>query len=218
MAAELGQRRGAGPLELAAQRVEVRRGGERRQPRPALAARAQLRVDLEDRAPQATGAVGGDQLDRAGVGPTELLERRVEGDVGEPFGVLLVEHRELRVEPGVERVRAQQPRAEGVDRRDPGALGGARRVVGAELAQAHADPLAQLGRRLLGERDREDLPPTPIPSSSTARAKRSTSTDVLPLPAPASSSSSPSRRSIASICSSVKTPWPPPAQARQIPG
>src|SRR3984885_322299 len=44
---------------------------------------------------------------------------------------------------------------------------------------------------------------TSSPSSNTERTNRSTSTDVLPLPAPASSSRSPSRRSIATSCSSV---------------
>ena len=69
----------------------------------------------------------------------------------------LVEHREGRVQAGGDRVRAQQARAEAVDRRDPCGLGLARRVAAAELDEALAHARAQLARGALGERDREDL-------------------------------------------------------------
>ena len=58
-----------------------------------------------------------------------------------------------------------------MDRRDPGALGRPRGLVVAGIAQAHANPLAQLGGSLLGERDREDLADTdPILMHSPRKA------------------------------------------------
>ena len=97
-----------------------------------------------------------DQLNPAGRVLGQLLERELERGIGEGVRLGLVEHRELRVDPGRERVRTQHPRAEAVNRRDIRALGLPGRLVGAEFAQPAADPVAQLGGRLLGERDRKD--------------------------------------------------------------
>src|ERR1700729_2144585 len=88
---------------------------------------------------------------------------------------MLVEDRERRIQPGSERVGSQHPRAERVDRRDPGAFGRTRRGLQgrrgrpcrrprralrlrSERPEPDTDAVAQLSRRLLGERDREDPP------------------------------------------------------------
>ncbi len=163
------QRERAGPRELVAKRPEI--GGRRqyRQPRPALASRAQLVVDLGDSGPQPAGAVAGDQVDRGwrvvGWAGTEfltreLLERVIERGVRDPLGVGSVEHDERRIEAGGEGMGAQHPRAKPVDGRDERALGRAGGVVGGraeiQFPQPAANPVAHLGRGLLGERDRED--------------------------------------------------------------
>ena len=99
--------------------------------------------------------MGGDQLgtvrpDRDPIqGGVERVER-------ESRGLVLVEHRERGIEPRRERVCAQHARAEAVNRGDRRSLGRARRLVRAERPQARANPLTQLGGRLLGERDRQD--------------------------------------------------------------
>ena len=129
-----------------------------RQPRARLAGAAQRVVRLHDRHAQAVGVVGGDEVERrrgvlAGEQPRE---RVVPGAVVQRAGGGLVEHGERRVQAGGDRVGAQQPRAEAVDRRDPGGLGLARRVAPAELDEALAHARAQLAGGALGERDRED--------------------------------------------------------------
>ena len=149
-----GGRRGV--EELVTERLEVGRRRDRRQRRPQLAAGPQLAVGPEDRFAQ-PGAVRGDQLDPARRVLRELLERELERRLRERIGVGLVEHRELGIDPRHEGVGAQHPSAEAVDGRDVGPLGAARGLVGAEFAEPPADPVAELGGGLLGERDREDL-------------------------------------------------------------
>ena len=107
---------------------------------------------------QLARVVGGDhpQPFRALAALEELRERAVEGVEGQPLGLDGVENAELRVDPGGERVRAQHPRAEAVDRRDPGRLGLARVPDLIQVDEAGANTLLELGGRLLGERDRED--------------------------------------------------------------
>ena len=77
--------------------------------------------------------------------------RVIERLVCEPTGLGLVEDHERWVDPRRERVRAQQPGAEAVDRRDERRFGGARELVGAQLSQPHADaviPLPAIGSQL----------------------------------------------------------------------
>ena len=84
------------------------------------------------------------------------LERALVGVAREPLGGALVEHLEARVEPGGERPRAQDARAEAVDRADPARVDLARVLLLAERQEAPADALPQLAGGLLGERERED--------------------------------------------------------------
>ena len=67
----------------------------------------------------------------------------------------VVEHTEAGVEPGRERIRLQQPVAEAVDRRDPGAVELTGEVVSAAVEQLAPDPPPQLARGTLGVRDHE---------------------------------------------------------------
>src|SRR6185437_2293709 len=60
-----------------------------------------------------------------------------------------------RVEPGRERIRLQQPEAEAVDRRDPGAVELAREVVAASVEQLAPDAPPQLPSGALRVRDHE---------------------------------------------------------------
>jgi hypothetical protein len=121
-----------------------------------LPAASQLAIGADDRAAERAGAVRGDQIPTGGAGFGELLERGVECRVGDPLGVGPVEHLERGVDPGLERVGAEHARAEAVDRRDECALGGAGLLVGTARLQRRADPVAELGGGLVGERDRED--------------------------------------------------------------
>ena len=84
----------------------------------------------------------------------------------------LVEHHERGSSPAATAWPRRTPRAEAVDRPDPGALGLARRLALAERQEARPHARAQLAGRLLGEGDRQD-PPRRRPSSSTDRTKRS---------------------------------------------
>src|SRR5207253_496815 len=82
----------------------------------------------------------------------EVLERPLERVEPHALGSRLVEHAVLRVDPGRQWVRPQEPRAEAVDRANPGAFGLARVLALAQLEEARANALLELGRRLLGER------------------------------------------------------------------
>ncbi len=134
----------------------VARPGGRRGPR--LPARAQLVVRGDDHALQAIDGVAGREVE--GVGARrgqEVGQRRLEGLAlrGAPVGG--VDDREAGIEARGHRVRAQDARAEAVERRDPRGLGLARRLAVTELEQADAHARAQLARRLLGEGDGQDL-------------------------------------------------------------
>ena len=126
--------------------------------RAASAAAAQSRVGGADHVAQAVGRVGRDHLEALGLlalaheGP----EGAVEGVGGDALGLELVEHAEVRVDARAERVSAQHARAEAVDRRDPGRLGGAGVGAPAEIEKAPAHARPHLGRGLLGEGDGED--------------------------------------------------------------
>ena len=79
-----------------------------------------------------------------------------EGLRAQPSGKALLEDREVRADTHERAVRAQHARAKAVERSHERALELTRRSVLARVAQSHRDALAQLGRRALGERDRED--------------------------------------------------------------
>ena len=109
------------------------------QPRPlghfqheVAAGRAERLVDAGQHPPQPARAVRGEQADPLRIGGrAELLQRGVERLAGEDSRLVLVEHAEDRVDRGLERMRLQEPVAEAVDGRDPGAVELAREVVAA---------------------------------------------------------------------------------------
>ena len=147
---------------------------------------AQAVVDRPDEPAQLVDAVRGGDFERvvarlAAVAHPDR-QRALERVGAQRARLALVEHGERRVQAGGDGVRPQHPHAEAVDRRDPGGLGLLREPALAELEEARAHALAQLARRLLGERDREDRRRVD-PSSSTERTNRSVSTRVLPEPA-----------------------------------
>ncbi len=163
--------------------------------------RAERLVDARQHPAQAAGAVGREQAQpiRVVVG-AERAERGVERLAAEHGGLRLVELAEARVEACLERVRLEQPVAEAVDRRDPGAVELAGEVVAAPRAQLGADARCRSSPAARFVYVMTRIESTSTPSSQTARTKRSTSTAVLPVPAPAETKTSP-RASIAAACS-----------------
>ena len=120
------------------------------------AGRAERVVDARQHPPQPARTVRGEQADSLRIaGRAELLERGVERLAGEDARLVLVEHAEVRVDRGLERMRLQEPVAEAVDGRDPGAVELAREVVAVKLCEPSADAAAQLPGRALRVRDRE---------------------------------------------------------------
>ncbi len=141
-----GERRGVGS----------RRGGRDRQAWMRGAAAAQRGVRerqhrLELAAVRGREVEGGRAVRR---GPR--LQGRLERAGREPAGGRLVEHREPRVQARGERLAPQHAGAEPVDRADPRRIDLPRVLGLAQLDEPPPDPLAQLRRRLLGERQRQD--------------------------------------------------------------
>ena len=119
--------------------------------------RAERRVDLDEHAAEAVGAVGGEELPAVGlVGGAERLERGRERLGLEDERLRLVEHAEARIDPGREGMRAEEPPAEAVDRRDPGAVELEREVGPPPLDEARPDARAKLSGRPLRVGDDED--------------------------------------------------------------
>ncbi len=147
--------RSPGRHQLVAQGIQRQRRGRRRQYRPTLAAAAQQLDGADHDRAQRLHPVARRQLDR---GASRAIhpapQGPLEGAQLEALGVDLVEHDETGVHACLQRMRAQDPRAECVNRRDEGALGIARELRVAALVKAPAHTLAQLPRRLIGERDR----------------------------------------------------------------
>jgi hypothetical protein len=156
-ARELGGERRVRALQRRARGAGIGRA-RRRQRRARLPARAQRVVRAEDHALQAVDGVGGGEVERIRARRGEEVgQRGVEGLALGGAAVGRIEDGEGGVEAGRHRVRAQDPRAEAVEGRDPRRLGLARRLAVAELEQARAHARAQLARRLLGEGDGQDL-------------------------------------------------------------
>ncbi len=151
------QRAHAGRLELLLRSIASKRGDG--QARQALAAAAQLEVDLLEHRADAVDAVGREHLGRlvAVLGQPRthgLLERTSPHTSRQP----LLEHGEIGVDAGRQRLGSQQPRAEAMEGADERRLGVASRLALAQLEQPCPDTLAQLARCALGEGDREDPP------------------------------------------------------------
>ena len=119
--------------------------------------RAQRLVHRRQHPPQPGAAVRREELEPLRVvAREELRERRAERLRAEDGRLRVVELAEARVETGGERIRAQQPAAEAVDRRDPRAVELAREVVAAALGERRANPRPQLARGAPRVRDDED--------------------------------------------------------------
>ena len=141
---------------------------------------------------------------RAGAGgrgrrPSRTRRAGLEALAPQHPALAVVEDAETGIEPRGKRVRTQQPEAEAVDGRDPGAVELTGELIAAERSEARPDPAAELGRGPLGIGDREHRVDG-RPRSRTARTNRSTSTVVLPVPAPAERKTTPGA-SIAASCS-----------------
>ena len=119
--------------------------------------RAQRLVDAREHPAQAVGAVGREQAQPVGIAVgAELVERLPERLAPEHRALRVVELAEARIEPGGERIGLQEPQAEAVDGRDPGAVELAREVVAPALGERGADARAQLAGRAPRVRDDED--------------------------------------------------------------
>ncbi len=144
-----------GPPRLSHASIQVRLfpGGQlERQP-----GRPEPLVYPDEHRGEAPRAVRGEQPQTVGATIRhELAERLGEGLGPDDPRLALVEDPEARVEPGLERVRAQQARAEAVDRRDPGAVDLACEIAPPELTESLADSLLQLPGGSFRVRDHEN--------------------------------------------------------------
>jgi hypothetical protein len=114
-------------------------------------------VDAGQHPPEGARAIRREQREAfRGAAAAELGQGRLERLAPEHGRLALVQHPEPRVEPSGERMLLQEPEAEAVDGRDPGAVELARQIAPAELGQPSPDTGAQLGRRAFGVRDHED--------------------------------------------------------------
>ena len=145
------------PGERRQRRAQWWRRSQRRQRRLELPARAQLSMDPQNGRAQRLGPVRGDEVNRLRASGGQLLERGFKGGGGQPPGLVLVEHHEAGVKAGVERMGPQHAGTEAVNGGDEGGFGRRGSLVLPELAQAGSDAVAHLRRRLLGERDGQDL-------------------------------------------------------------
>ena len=119
---------------------------------------AQRLVDAREHPAQPVGAVGREQSQprRVARRAQNCSSASSNASAAQHARLRLVELAEARVEPDRERIRLQQPVAEAVDGRDPGAVELAREVVPPALAERVADAGAQLAGRALRVRDHED--------------------------------------------------------------
>ena len=114
-------------------------------------------VDTREHPPKAVGAVRREQSKALRLLPgAERLQRALERLAAEHRRTRILELPKPRIEPGGERVRTQQPVAEAVDRRDPGAVELAREIGTTALAERGPDARSELARRFPRVRDHED--------------------------------------------------------------
>ena len=113
-------------------------------------------VDAGQHPSQAAGAVGREQTQAARiVASAELGQSLLERLTAEHTRLAVVEHAKTGVESGREGIRLQEPMAEAVNRRDPGAVELAREIVPAAVEQLAADAAPQLAGRTLRVCDHE---------------------------------------------------------------
>ena len=119
--------------------------------------RAERLVDARQHPAEPGRAIRRQEPDALGIAVgAELLERTLERLSAEHGRTRLLELAEARVEPHTERVRLQKPVAETVDRRDPGAVELARKLVAPAVDERSPDPRSELTRGLPRVRDDED--------------------------------------------------------------
>src|SRR5262249_34933537 len=119
--------------------------------------RTQRLVDAGQHPPQPIASVGREQLEPLRiVSGAELGERLAERLRPEHRRLRLVELAEVRIETGSERIRTQEPGAEAVDRRDPGAVELPGEVVPPTIRERRTDPRPQLARGPARVRDYEN--------------------------------------------------------------
>jgi hypothetical protein len=132
--------------------------------RPALAqleherpaGRAQRLVDADQHPAQAFGPIRREQPQPLGLCTrAEAVERLVERLAADHGRLGLVQLAEAWIQPRLERIGLEQPVAEAVDGRDPGAVQRPSELEPAPLAQCLANPRAQLRGRAFGVRDHE---------------------------------------------------------------
>ncbi len=110
---------------------------------------AERLVDAGEHPAQPVRAVGREQPQPFAVARrAERRERALERLAADDGAVFVVELAVARVDADRERMRAQEPRAEAVDRRDPRAVELPREVVAAARTQRRPDARAKLARRL----------------------------------------------------------------------
>src|SRR5262249_38501638 len=109
---------------------------------------AQRLVHPGQHAAQPVSPVDGEQPEaRRIVAGAEVRQGRLERFASQHAPLALVEHPETRVDARGEGMRTQEPMAEAVDRRDPGAVERAREVGPPALDEPGADAAAPLARR-----------------------------------------------------------------------
>ena len=119
--------------------------------------RTQRLVDARQHPAQTVGAVDREQPQpRLVVVRAERRQCSLEGLAAQHAPLALVEDAEARIDACRERVRAQQPVAEAVNRGDPRAVESTREIGAPSLDEPGTDTAPQLARRLLGVGDDED--------------------------------------------------------------
>ncbi len=133
---------------------------ERRQVGHRLPVIAEVVVGGPDQAAQAAAAIGGGDRRDPVVDRGELRERLLEGDGGEPRGLVGVEDAEPGVEPGRDRMGGEQAPAEAVDRRDRSALAGPGGLLQSLPPLARRSPPGRGGRARPGPAAASPPPPS----------------------------------------------------------
>src|SRR5262249_43164109 len=121
------------------------------------AGRTERLVDAREHAAQPVRTIGGEQTEALRVlACAEVLQRAVERLTTQDRRARILDLAETWVEAGRERVRAENPVAEAVDRRDPRAVELASEVGPITVAKRRSNARPQLAGRLARVSDDED--------------------------------------------------------------
>ncbi len=119
--------------------------------------RAERLVDAGQHAAEPIGSIRREQAYPLGVSArAELLQRALERLAAENRRTGVLELTKARIETSSERMGTQEPVAEAVDGRDPGAVELSREIGAAALAESGTNTAAKLARRLACVRDDQD--------------------------------------------------------------